>query len=325
MKRFKKNLTFLDDMLDKDKIKDLEKQGYRIVGNHSAIKVCLWTKKCIRAEDVCYKKTFYGINTHRCVQMTPAIHTCTQRCVWCWRDINWTNAKWIGTIDTPKQIVDGCIKEHIKYLQGFGGNKKADKTKLQESYKPKHFAISLSGEPTYYPKLPELIKEIHSRDMTSFLVTNGTNPDMLKQLINNQPTQLYITLSAPDEETYTKVCSPLIKDGWEKLLESLSLISKFKRNVIRLTLVKDENMIKPEKYAELIKKYKPMYVEAKAYVWVGYSRERLKIENMPRHEEIVEFAEKLAELSGYKIIDEKKESRVVLLAKQDHKDRVMKF
>ena len=32
--------------------KDLEKQGYRLVGTHSGIKVCLWCKKAIRGEEV---------------------------------------------------------------------------------------------------------------------------------------------------------------------------------------------------------------------------------------------------------------------------------
>ena len=84
-------------------------------------------------------------------------------------------------------------------------------------------------------------------------------------------------------------------------------------------------MLKPEKYAELIKKYKPLFVEAKSFMWVGYSRERLDIENMPLHNEIKEFAKKLSKFSGYKIIDEKKESRVVLLMRKDFKGRVMEF
>ncbi len=312
-------------MVSEEKKKDLEKQGYRIVGNHSAIKVCMWTKKAVRREDVCYKNTFYGIQTWRCIQMTPALHVCTHRCQWCWRDIEFTNPEWVGPIDEPEDIVEGCIKAHIKYMYGFGGNEKRDEKRYEEALKPLHFAISLSGEPTFYPKLPELINEIHKRGMTSFLVTNGTNPRILKKLVDNQPTQLYITVPAPDKETYIKACTPLIKDGWEKIMESLSLISKFKRNVIRLTLAKDVNMIKPEKYAELIKKFNPMYVEAKAYVWVGYSRERLNIENMPRHHEIIEFAKKIEENTDYKIIDEKEESRVVLLAKEDREDRKMEF
>ena len=50
-------------------------------------------------------------------------------------------------------------------------------------------------------------------------------------------------------------------------------------------------------------------------MWVGYSRERLEMQNMPYHNEVKKFAQKLAKLTGYKIIDEKKESRVVLLSK----------
>ncbi|HJN62564.1 MAG TPA: radical SAM protein, partial [Candidatus Parcubacteria bacterium] len=189
-----------------------------------------------------------------------------------------------------------------------------------------HFAISLSGEPTLYPKLPELIKEIHSRGMTSFLVTNGTNPDMLKKLLKHQPTQLYITLPAPDEETYKNVCKPLIKGGWNKIKESLDLLSKFNcRKAIRMTLVKDINMNNPEGYAKLLKDAKPDFIELKAYMWVGYSIERLSIENMPRHPEIKEFAEKITKLTNLKIIDEKTNSRVVLLMEKDRNDRIMMF
>lgn len=310
-------------MLSEEKRKDLYKQGYRIVGNHSAIKVCSWTKKCIRDEDVCYKNTFYGINTHLCVQMTPALPVCTHRCEWCWRDINYTSKNWVGPIDEPSEIIDGCIEEHLQYLKGFAGNAKANLDKLKE--KPMHFAISLSGEPTFYPKLPEMIKELHRRKISSFLVTNGTNPNMLAKLTGDyEPTQLYITIPAPDKETYEKVCMPLIDDGWEKIQKSMSMINNFKRNVFRLTLVKGENMLKPERFAEMINKFKPRWVEAKAYVWVGYSRERLTIDNMPRHEEIMEFAKKLSDLTGYPIVDVKKESRVVLLGKESE-DRKLVF
>lgn len=304
-------------MISQKKAEDLYKQGYRLVGNHSAIKVCLWTKKALRGEGYCYKQKFYDTISHRCVQMTPALETCTHRCVWCWRDIEFTKPKWKRKIDDPKLIVDGCIKANIKYLQGFGGNKKTDMKKFKEINKPQQFAISLSGEPTMYPKLPELILELRKRGINQFLVTNGTQPLMLKKLLNKkaQPTQLYITVPAPDKETYLKVCKPLIKNGWEKILKSFLLMKKFKRNVMRLTLAKDVNMIKPEKYATLIKKYKPKYVECKSYMFVGYSKKRLKKENMPLHKEIKEFAKKIAKYSGYKIIDEKEESRVVLLSK----------
>ena len=313
--------------MDSKRKQELEKQGYRIVGNHSAIKVCMWTKQAIRNLDVCYKNTFYGINTHRCVQMTPSLPFCTHQCVFCWRDIAWTSKKWTGKIDTPKKIIDECIKEHVPMLYGFKGNEEIDKKILLEAFKPMHFAISLSGEPTLYPKLPQLIKELKKRKISSFLVTNGTNPDMLKKMIvsKNYPTQLYITLPAPDKETYEKVCNPLIKDGWEQINKSLNLLKKFPRSTLRLTLVRHLNLLNPEAYAELIKKANPMFLELKGYVWVGYSRNRLQKENMPFHKEIKDFSKKIQKLTLYKIIEEKQNSRVVLMMKKDTKTRKLKF
>jgi len=304
-------------MIEELKRKDLINQGYKLIGNHSAIKICEWTKKSLRGEDICYKEKFYDTKCHLCVQMTPALNTCGHRCVWCWRDIDFTKPRWSGKADSPKFIVDECIKQFNKSLVGYFGYKNVDKKKLSQITKPQQFAISLSGEPTLYPKLPELILELKKRKINSFLVTNGTNPSMLKKLLKKkaQPTQLYITLPAPDEETYLKVCNPLIKDGWKKIQESLKLVTKFKRNVFRLTLVKDVNMFAPEKYAEIIKKYKPNKIECKAYMHVGYSRQRLEIPNMPYHDDVKEFAKQIAKLTGYKTINEKKESRVILLSK----------
>ena len=46
---------------------------------------------------------------------------------------------------------------------------------------------------------------------------------------------------------------------------------------------------------------------------------------MPLHSEIKEFALKLGKELGYKIIDEQKPSRVVLLMKKDIKNRKLKF
>ena len=317
-------------MIAEAKKKDLEKQGYRFAGEHSAIKVCLWTKKSLRDEGVCYKQKFYGINSHRCVQMTPSLPYCTLRCVWCWRDIEHTVPKWTGKMNTPKKVVDECINQHVKYLQGFGGNKKTNKKRYAEAQKPLHFAISLAGEPTLYPELPGLISEIHKQDMSSFLVTNATNPKMLKQLKkkNTLPTQLYITLPAPNEVIFSKMCAPLAHHLWSNILESLKIMKELKaktRTTIRLTLTKGVNMLHPEQYAKLIKTAEPVFVECKGYMHVGYSKKRLEIKNMPRHAEIKTFAGKLAQHLGYKIIDEQKASRVVLLMKKDRKDRKMKF
>ena len=75
-------------------------------------------------------------------------------------------------------------------------------------------------------------------------------------------------------------------------------------------------MVHPEQYAELIKKANPVYVEVKAFMLVGASRDRLRLDNMPRHEEVKAFSKEIAKLAKLKILDEKKESRVVLLGKK---------
>ena len=64
--------------------KDLEKQAYRVVGSHSAVKICGWTRKMIRGQGGCYKLKFYGIMSHQCLQMTTSM-SCANRCTFCWR------------------------------------------------------------------------------------------------------------------------------------------------------------------------------------------------------------------------------------------------
>ncbi len=305
--------------------KDLEKQGYRIVGRHSAIKVCLWCKRAITAKGVCYKSTFYGIQSHRCIQASVSLLNCYHRCQFCWRCLEHTIASDVKDPDQPKDIIDGMINEHKLFLQGMKGNSDSQKELFEEAMKPRHVALSLAGDATLYPLLPEMVDEIHSRDMTAFLVTNGLRPDMMERLLKRQPTQTYITLPAPDEAAYLKVCNPLVEGGWERLMATLRLLNKFKRSTIRMTLAKGLNMVHPEKYAKLLSDASPKFIELKAYMTVGYSQYRLPYSSMPRHEEIMEFAKEICKHSNLKIIDEKPESRVVLLMEEDSEDRKLKL
>jgi len=298
-----------------DDHKRLERMGYRFVGKnkHAAVKICNWTRESIRGKGVCYKEKFYGINSHRCLQIAPGVNYCNHKCLFCWRDINITNSKWTGPVDEPEEILNGFEEEQRKLLQGFKGFEGTDMKKFKEAMKPNQVAISLAGEPCVYPKLTELVDLINSRGMTSFLVTNGTIPEMVKKLEKHQPYQLYMTLAAPNEEVYLKTCRPIVKGSWKKIMKTLSLLKKFKRSVIRLTLCKNLNMIHPEEYAKIIETAKPDFVECKAYMAIGYSRERLGPAHMPTHKEIKEFAKEIEKKSSYKIADEQEASRVVLL------------
>ena len=153
--------------------------------------------------------------------------------------------------------------------------------------------------------------------MTSFLVTNGTRPDVLEKMTS--PTQLYITLAAPDETTYKKLCRPGIKEGWQKIVESQEILQSLNtRTVNRLTMVSGHNMKSPRSYSDLILKGQPDFVEVKGYMFLGSSRGRLTNENAPSHRDIRAFSQKLADLTGYILADEQIESRVVLLSQSKH-------
>lgn len=307
-----------------EKIKQkLENQQYRLTGNHSAVKICHWTKKSLINEGLCYKQKFYGIESHRCCQMTPMLF-CSNRCVFCWRTTEFfTDVKVRGRIDEPEQIVDNCIKQQRILLNGFPGNPKINMKKFKEAQNPTNFAISLSGEPAMYPKLWELIEELKKRKIYSFLVTNGLFPEALEKL-NNLPTQLYVSVDAPNKKIYKKTDKPILTDFWERFTKTLELLPSLNtRKVLRITAVKDVNMLNPEEYAKLIEKAKPDWVEIKAYMWVGESRKRLKEKNMPSHQEILSFSRQIAEYVGLNIIDMQKESRVCLLAEKDSTKRFL--
>ncbi len=300
-------------MIPENLKKELENQHYKIVGNHSAVKLCHWTKKSLRDEGVCYKEKFYGIKSHRCLQMSPNI-TCNNNCLYCWRVIDHTKINLGNVVDEPKDIIDNSIKAQRLLLSGFKGFEGTNMKKWVEAQNPTSAAISLIGEPTLYPKISQLIEEFHKKNIVTFLVTNGQYPEVLEKM--TQPKQFYISLDAQDKETYLKIDRPSLPDFWDRLMKSLELMKSFtSRKVIRLTMVKGWNMKGPEKYAKLIQKAEPDFVEVKGYVHVGESRKRLPREAMPYHEEIKDFAEKLSRELGYIFGGEQKESKVVLLKK----------
>jgi tRNA wybutosine-synthesizing protein 1 len=320
----KASITWESDILEtlvpSSLIQALKKQKYHLVGKHSAVKRCRWLYETLIHDRPCYKQKFYGIKTHQCIQMTPALFYCTQQCLFCWRaqsgdlGITWNEMK-MPKWDSPEEIVEGSIKAQLKILSGYKGNPKTNQKKLKEALKPKHAAISLTGEPTLYKPIGELIQAFHRRGFTTFLVSNGTVPSALANL-SEEPTQLYISVCAPDKETHKQVCRPQIPKAWEKLNETLELLPSFKcPTVIRITSVRNLNMKNAKAYAKLVEKADSTYIEPKAYVHVGFSRLRLNYENMPSHKEIRDFAMQLGKETGYSMIDESEKSRVVLLSR----------
>jgi len=287
----------------------LRRQGYQFFSETSgaALKPCMWCKRALMGGEMCYKHQFYGIESHRCVQMTPTLR-CNQRCLFCWRSFE---HEMNDNVECPPEtIVAGIHKLQKRALAGYNAvlDNTVTEKRWQEALAPNQVAISLSGEPTLYSKLPELINLFNSKGYTTFLVSNGTNPCMLARC---HPYQQYVSLDAPDRETYMAVCRPL-EDYWEQVNESLALLGT-RRSAVRITLVEALNDFAPEKYAAILQDSGASFVEVKGYMYLGYSRNRLARENMPEHVRVRSFAEKIAEACDYRFKDENTLSRVVCL------------
>ncbi|MFO8110668.1 MAG: 4-demethylwyosine synthase TYW1 [Thermoplasmata archaeon] len=291
----------------------LKRHGYVLTGEESAVKLCHWVREKLISGRSCYKEDFYGIQSHRCLQMSPAVDVCNHTCLFCWRYQDYEPLDVSIEFDPPEDIVEKSIEAQRKLVSGFRGDDRCSESMWQEARMPNQVAISLAGEPTMYPYLGDLIKEYKKRNMTTFLVTNGSLPEILEKL-DTLPTQLYVTLAAPNEKIYKRLCVPKNGASWEALKKTLSILPSLNtRTVIRHTLVKRWNLGWEKEYAELIETAEPDYVEAKGYVFVGDSRRRMNLDNMPSHDTVKAFGKREAELLGMKLIDEKRDSRVVLL------------
>ncbi|KAJ3373002.1 S-adenosyl-L-methionine-dependent tRNA 4-demethylwyosine synthase [Kappamyces sp. JEL0680] len=278
----------------------LEKQRYKIVGSHSGVKVCRWTKSMLRGRGGCYKHSFYGIESHRCMETTPSL-ACANRCVFCWRShTNPVGTEWKWQMDDAKTVVDGAMEGHyqmIKQLKGVPGVKE---DRYKEAMQIRHCALSLVGEPIMYPQINEFVSLLHERRISSFLVTNAQFPKEIREL---QPvTQLYVSIDAGTKDSLKKVDRPLFKDFWERYLECLdALKEKGQRTVYRLTLVKEFNTEEVQNYANLVLRGEPELIEVKGMTFCGFSGSQpLTMKNVPYHQDVVSFCKELAVAVGEK-------------------------
>ena len=301
----------------------LRKQKYHLIGSHSAVKKCYWVHKALTQRQFCYKGKFYGIESHRCIQFSPAVLWCWNSCLHCWRlrpsDVmNWEESS-LPSIDDPEFIAEVTIEEHKRTISGYFAYPNIDRNMLEEAMKPRHVAISLTGEATLYPRLGELIREFHKKDLTTFLVTRGIRPDILANL-DEEPSQLYVSLEAYDEESYKYFNKPIFPNLWKLTLKTLEILPSFTSpTVIRITLIKGFNNSEKslKSFAKLINIAQPTFIEVKAYMHIGASITRLNRESMPYHEEVRTFAKSLAKEISYNVVSESRPSRVVLLSKLD--------
>lgn len=308
----------------------LTKEGYKIIGTHSAVKLCRWTKHQLRGRGGCYKHSFYGITSYQCMEATPSL-ACANKCVFCWRHHkNPVGTEWRWKEDSPEEIVSQAIAYHVQMIHGMKGVPGVVPERFEEAHTVRHCALSLVGEPIMYPRINEMLYELHRRDISSFLVTNAQFPERIEQL--DPVTQLYVSIDAASKEALKAIDRPLFKDFWERYLACLNAIRKrAQRTVYRMTLVKDWNMTEMEGYAQLVERGLPGkpfsppscfpccvlscvrtmfandrhpccaisladFIEIKAVTYCGKSdASSLTMQNVPWHDEVCQYAQHLCD------------------------------
>ncbi|RPA81821.1 hypothetical protein BJ508DRAFT_414531 [Ascobolus immersus RN42] len=308
----------------------LTKQGYTIVGSHSGVKLCRWTKSALRGRGSCYKFSFYGIRSHLCMETTPSL-SCSNKCIFCWRHgTNPVGTSWRWRIDEPEDIFTGVVEGHyrkIKMMRGVPGIR-ADR--FQEAFKIRHCALSLVGEPIFYPHINRFLHYLHASHISSFLVCNAQHPEQLAAL--DHVTQLYVSIDASDRASLKRIDRPLHRDFWERFQKCLDILREHRtrqRTVFRLTLVKGFNIDdEVTGYADLVERGLPCFVEVKGVTFCGTTTAAgagLTMDNVPFWPEVQDFVERLSvELAKrglvYGMAAEHAHSCCALLASEEFKN-----
>ena len=272
----------------------LTKQGYSIIGSHSGVKICRWTKSALRGRGSCYKRSFYGIASHLCMETTPSL-SCSNKCVFCWRHgTNPVGTTWRWQVDPPEMIFQGAKEAHLKKIKTLRGVPGVRAERFQEAQRIRHCALSLVGEPIFYPHINTFLSLLHAEHISSFLVCNAQHPDQLAAL--KSVTQLYVSIDASNRDSLRRIDRPLHRDFWERFLRCLDILRERRqrmRTVFRLTLVKGFNIDdEVAGYADLIARGLPCFVEIKGVTYCGTSTSAsagLTMANVPFYEEVCSF------------------------------------
>ncbi|NXE67835.1 TYW1 synthase, partial [Calcarius ornatus] len=268
--------------------------GYKLIGSHSGVKLCRWTKVFLQVGSRWQWVT---------VPSSPRHHTNPVGTEWRWR------------MDQPQQILQEALEKHQNMIRQFKGVSGVKAARLEEALAVKHCALSLVGEPIMYPHINQLVRLLHQQGISTFLVTNAQFPEEIRRL--EPVTQLYVSVDASTKESLKRIDRPLFKDFWQRFLDSLkALAEKQQRTVYRLTLVKAWNVDELKAYADLISLGKPDFIEVKGVTYCGESSaSSLTMANVPWHGEVLSFVQELARLlPDYGIACEHEHSNCLLLA-----------
>jgi pyruvate formate lyase activating enzyme len=103
--------------------------------------------------------------------------------------------------------------------------------------------VITGGEPTLHKDLPDFIKQVKELGFYVKLDTNGTNPEMLKQLIGEDLIDyVAMDIKAPIEKYEDIVCAQIDKNNVQKSIEILKTSKidyEFRTTVVKSQLTRD--------------------------------------------------------------------------------------
>lgn len=201
---------------------------------------------------------------------------------------------WRWQVDPPEEIFHGMLAAHTQKIKTLRGVPGVRASRFLEGLDVKHCALSLVGEPIFYPHINRLLDLLHEQHISTFLVCNAQHPDQLQAL--GKVTQLYVSIDASNKESLKKIDRPLHRDYWERFVRCMDILrsKRFEqRTVFRLTLVKGFNIEdEAEGYADLVERALPGFVEVKGVTYCGTSTAAgagLSMRNVPFYEEVSAF------------------------------------
>lgn len=120
-------------------------------------------------------------------------------------------------------------------------------------------AVTITGgEPTLYKELVEIIEKLKKRNLSIKLDTNGTNPEMLRKLIDNDLIDyVALDIKAPfskyEKVIKTKINSNLVKESVKILIESKKDYEF--RTTVHSELINEEDLLEIAKDLKGAKKW----------------------------------------------------------------------
>uniref|UniRef100_A0A8C7D0J6 tRNA 4-demethylwyosine synthase (AdoMet-dependent) n=1 Tax=Oncorhynchus kisutch TaxID=8019 RepID=A0A8C7D0J6_ONCKI len=142
------------EVKDPGSVIDVENLGNmkaKAIQTQTILWICHWTKSILRESGGCYKHSFYGIESHRCMETTSSI-ACANKCVFCWRWVTHTHKNMIRQF----RVLLGCIQSGM------------------------HSTLSLVGEPIMYPKMNAFLYLLHTHRVSGFIVTDAQFPQEIR-------------------------------------------------------------------------------------------------------------------------------------------------